>query len=277
LRVLARNNGLTESKYLYAIYRRLNNLRFKSKYSQPIDFRGIAVTIGSDQSLFPSVYAGDFEHMEFDYLESRIQKGWCAWDVGANVGIWSLVLSKLVGENGSVHSFEPVNSTRTMLLENLSLNRVTNVVVNSFALSNSNSNGVINIGANAGCNTLVESESGNSIGQLTQEIVCKTGDSYQVDSQSIPSFIKIDVEGWEPEVVSGMETLLSKSPMIMVEVSGKDAGTERSNAQQSMIDNLFVHYGKAKSFRANEISTIFRLDISELSKRESFNLIFEQS
>lgn len=276
MRVLARNNGLTESKYLYAIYRRLNNLRFKSKYSQPIDFRGIAVTIGSDQSLFPSVYAGDFEHMEFDYLESRIQKGWCAWDVGANVGIWSLVLSKLVGENGSVHSFEPVNSTRQMLLENLSLNRVTNVVVNSFALSNSNSSGVINIGVNAGCNTLVESESGNSTGQVTQEIVCKTGDSYQVDSQSIPSFIKIDVEGWEPEVVSGMETLLSKSPMIMVEVSGKDAGTDRSNAQQSMINKLFVHYGKAKSFRANEISTIFGLDINELSKRESFNLIFEQ-
>lgn len=276
MRVLARNNGLTESKYLYAIYRRLNNLRFKSKYSQPIDFRGIAVTIGSDQSLFPSVYAGDFEHMEFDYLESRIQKGWCTWDVGANVGIWSLVLSKLVGENGSVHSFEPVNSTRQMLLENLSLNRVTNVVVNSFALSNSNSTGVINIGVNAGCNTLVESESTNNTGQVTQEIVCKTGDSYQVDSQSIPSFIKIDVEGWEPEVVSGMETLLSKSPMIMVEVSGKDAGTERSNAQQSMINKLFVHYGKAKSFRANEISTIFRLDINELSKRESFNLIFEQ-
>jgi FkbM family methyltransferase len=215
--------------------------------------------------------------MEFDYLETRIQKGWCAWDVGANVGIWSLVLSKLVGENGSVHSFEPVNSTRTMLLENLSLNRVTNVIVNSFALSNSNSNGVINIGVNAGCNTLVESKSTNNTSQLTQEIVCKTGDSYQGDSQSFPSLIKIDVEGWEPEVVSGMETLLAKSPMIMVEVSGKDTGTERSNAQQSMINKLFVHYGKAKSFRANEISTIFGLNINELSKRESFNLIFEQA
>jgi FkbM family methyltransferase len=275
LRAWARNSGLTESKILYSVYRSINTIRFRKKFYEPINFRDIQVTIGDDHSLFPSVKAGDFEHLEFDYVQDRIGKGECVWDVGANVGIWSLVLSKLVGEDGSVHSFEPVDSTRSILFQNIGLNSAANVTVNGFALSDTDTVGYINIGVNAGCNTLVKGDDANQVGLEKQEVTCRSGDSYLTDTKSSPTFVKIDVEGWEPEVIAGMASVIKGLPMIMIEVSGKDSGTERNRIQQEMLNSLFQEYGKAKCFRSDAISTVTSLTISQIPKRESFNLIFE--
>ena len=60
-------------------------------------------------------------------------------DVGSNVGIYTLLAASIVGNNGLVYSFEPDYISNKRLLENIKLNKLKNVKVFQYAISNKNS------------------------------------------------------------------------------------------------------------------------------------------
>ncbi|MEW6404497.1 MAG: FkbM family methyltransferase, partial [Chloroflexota bacterium] len=75
-----------------------------------------------------NLYFGiDFEPRELALVKSIVEPGMVFFDVGANIGLYSLVASRLVGEIGVVHTFEPAGFTYETLLTNLRLNGTTNV------------------------------------------------------------------------------------------------------------------------------------------------------
>jgi len=60
------------------------------------------------------------------------------FDLGANFGWFTLVLSKTVGSSGRVYSFEADPSLVNILKENVKLNNFSNISILSFAVSNKN-------------------------------------------------------------------------------------------------------------------------------------------
>lgn len=123
-----------------------------------------------------------------------IKEGKIVWDVGANVGFYTLAFSRLVGSSGIVFAFEPYPQNVAYLLEHLKLNSIANVRVLTGAL-----------GAADGLISFVVGETrstghmGNWGDQTTLMVPSWRADSLLAMNSTVaePDFVKIDVEGAE--------------------------------------------------------------------------------
>ncbi len=140
-------------------------------------------------------------------------------DIGANIGQHALFMS-LCAEQ--VHAFEPFPAVRSRLDHHISLNKLTNITVHSIALGDSNGEFEFfaPTGSNRGIGSFLAStkEKGNvSIGKLE---VAKGDDYYAEQNLEPVQLIKIDVEGLEKSVLSGLKnTLINFRPVIVCEVT----------------------------------------------------------
>jgi FkbM family methyltransferase len=135
-------------KFLAAIYKRLKLLWWnlaidyrkvltlevlKDVY---IKFRGdgdIAKILFSDQHLVR--YQKSFEYRTLSLYQSFLKEGDVIIDVGANIGLFSLLGAKYIGDHGWVHAFEPTRSTFKILEENIQLNMLKNIVPHQVPLA----------------------------------------------------------------------------------------------------------------------------------------------
>jgi FkbM family methyltransferase len=156
-------------------------------------------------------------------IESRLRSGMVVFDVGANVGYVTLVAARCVGPAGRVVAFEPTPAVRGRLLENISLNGLRNVSVESVALSDRNGEATFYI------NNAPEESEGNSlmVGALSDNpktviVVTRTLDQ-QVASMDLRhvDLLKLDVEGSELRVLRGGAQILSRddAPDLVLEVN----------------------------------------------------------
>jgi len=147
-------------------------------------------------------------------MMSHIQLGEIVWDVGANVGFFTQKFAKCVGPKGFVVAFEPSPKTFKLLQENTS--GLTNVNCQNLGLSNAE--GQVNFSESLSdgdpTNKIMLDNASNTI-----KVGVTTGYIYS-RAHSTPNAIKIDVEGFEIEVIAGMSKLLLDSNLkkIFVEV-----------------------------------------------------------
>ena len=139
-------------------------------------------------------------------LRRVCRAGDVAWDVGANIGLYSAALSRVVGE-GTVVAFEPEPRAREQMERNLRLNDARNVVVVPVAL-----------GRREGQASLFHADEGvdgtHSLvaegGRAAITIDVARGDELRRrDDLAVPNVIKVDVEGAEEDVLVGLEETLA--------------------------------------------------------------------
>ena len=148
-------------------------------------------------------YTGDLDSKVSWICEKIVRKGDTVLDIGANVGIVSLWLSRLVGETGRVHSFEPNPSLQRLITESIARNNVTNVKLHPFGLGSKPDQMTLRIlKENVGSGSLVLDYSAVDTDSITVNV--ETLDSV-IEKECIKAirFIKIDVEGFEGEVLKG--------------------------------------------------------------------------
>lgn len=177
---------------------------------------------------------GKYEPEVVAFLGEHCKPGDIAFDVGANVGYHSMLLSRLVGPNGRVVAFEPVPMTAAWLEETLRRNDLTNVTVLRTALSASAGVAGMRVGpaSEAGLAHLVDSAASYQ-SHFTGEtrvidVPIASIDQLLMEGElPTPSLIKIDVEGAELEVLRGAsETLSTARPTIVTELWGGENVTE---------------------------------------------------
>ena len=168
--------------------------------------------------------AGWYEQQEVNFLKRVLKPGMVFFDIGANMGFYSLISAKQVGPSGQVHSFEPNPRMFEELKYNVNLNSLDNVNLNQLAL-----------GDEPGTVQLSLYERGKEVyGSLSQnvypganiigydDVEMETVDNY-IKKPGIEKvdIIKIDVEGAEFLVFKGAKALLSNSngPVILFEMS----------------------------------------------------------
>ncbi len=185
----------------------------------------IKITLYKDSLLCKFIFFS-FEEAEIAFLKKFLSKGNIFFDIGANIGLFSLYAANIVGDEGKVHGFEPTPTTFSRLKENVDLNSYTNVISKNIGLSNLNQTLQFHISTNgydawnsfANLNELVNSE--------TIQIPTITLDQYIVDNQiKHIDLMKIDVEGWELNVLKGATKLLTSSdaPTLLVEFTETNA------------------------------------------------------
>lgn len=158
-------------------------------------------------------------------LAECIPRGGVIYDIGANIGLYSLVFARCGARQ--VHSFEPGETAAGYLRNNLHLNNVTNVLVHQLVVTDRSGT----------CSFVVDEETTATshvarTGESGKSVRCESLDQYVAQHQlAPPDLVKIDVEGEDESVLMGMRRLLGHGPIVYVE------GGRRSpdNAVRSMV------------------------------------------
>lgn len=156
--------------------------------------------------------ADDFDR---NIMSQLVHEGDVCIDVGANMGLYTLTLSSLVGESGVVHAFEPEPRAFETLSHNVSLNGRTNIVLNQVAVSNESGSATLYDTNESGLAGLGKTSRGSGVGEIAVPLT--TIDEY-ASSKRIPRVdcMKIDVEGYEGHVLRGAQSLLQREKELVV-------------------------------------------------------------
>jgi len=154
---------------------------------------------------------GAWEASETAAFLAHVREGMCVFDVGANIGYYTLLAARAVGPAGRVYAFEPEPRNFELLTRNISENGLTNVrPVNAAASSRE---GVVRLhldDANFGAHSFVAGSVRTSSGRSV--VVRTVGlDAFAGEARAFGAgvFVKIDVQGAEALVVEGGSRLLS--------------------------------------------------------------------
>ncbi len=159
---------------------------------------------------------GEWSEKEVDIFKQILRPGDIVYDVGANIGAFTIFFAKKVtGKGGFVYAFEPQRVLSNTLAANVALNELMNVEVNRVAVGQRE--GTIDVpddidyfpteGANFGGVSLVDTN-WTAVGFPTRKTRMITLDSVRKKSSRCPRLIKIDVEGMEADVLKGSSSLL---------------------------------------------------------------------
>ena len=195
------------------------------------------------------------------HLQKIITEDMIIIDIGANIGYYALLESQLASK-GHINAVEPVLKNYYLLRKNLTLNNCNNVSTYNFAIGNVDSHLEMYIYDKCNWSSFIKNPGGNIIDTVQVPVFTldKFIDSYLTQN---PHFIRMDVEGFEYEILMGAKkTLQSVTPLIFcIEIHPHLISKEKVTSIITMMkDNGFT------------INSIFNeLDVSELKFLTVFN------
>lgn len=156
-----------------------------------------------------SCWLGTYELDKQVLFSKYLKPGMTVYDVGANVGFYSLLSSLLVSETGKVYSFEPLPANISYLKKHIELNNLKNVSIVENAVCNKVSTVRFNFGDNRSAGFI------SNDGEIEVETI--SIDEFIRQGNPSPDIIKMDIEGAEYEALLGAKELLkSKKPVIFL-------------------------------------------------------------
>lgn len=186
-----------------------------------------------------NIYSGLHEFEEMAFLLHFLREEDVFFDVGANVGSYTILASKVIGANSC--SFEPSPSTFKHLENNIFLNRIQ---AKAF---------VFNQGVGASKGEIKFSTNQDTINHIVLDgseesitIKIDTLNNHILKHRIMPKLIKIDVEGFETEVIKGADELIASKDLhaVIMELNGSGGryGFDEDTIHQKMIDSGFIAY-----------------------------------
>ena len=192
------------------------------------------------------LFEGAYEAHVLGALERLLPEGGYFIDVGANIGLHSLVAARRVGPSGTVDAIEPEPFCRGRLEQHIVLNHCENIRCFPYALSDQTGTAVLHLSPpeNLAKSSLRETNvtmglSTPSQGSVTVET--RTLDEHVLSRGRAPDLLKVDVEGAELLVISGGTQTLSHpdSAAILFEASDLQAapfGYKISDLKAKLVD-----------------------------------------
>lgn len=151
-------------------------------------------------------------------LSGYINEGDLVFDIGGNIGQYAIPFSELVGKNGKVISIEPDFKNYSFLQFNMNINNCQNVICLNSGIGGDDNNMVFFRDTETGgrMGTFKKEYVGSNFSGFTDKVSVIKFDTL-ISRYGIPSFVKIDVEGFENEVLSGL-TLNFSNCVFLIEV-----------------------------------------------------------
>ena len=185
---------------------------------------GVRINLGGS---FLRFLTGDAEPEVQHALGELLKPGDVVFDVGANIGFFTILCSRLVGDGGRVYAFEPMPENADTLRHNIALNGLSNVTVVEKALSSSTGHAELFVSRWSAFHSLnVEGASkrehlGPQAGEPIAVETVTLDEFLAAGDVPAPDLVKVDVEGAELAVLQGMRhTLESVKPLLICELHG---------------------------------------------------------
>jgi len=165
-------------------------------------------------------------------------------DVGANIGHISLLASRLVGNGGTVDSFEPNPVCVGRIRSAVEKNRIANLRLHPMGLSDTEASFELSVfKGHTGTATLARLDPGS--GEVAERVVSVPvvrGDSVLLNDATPVRFVKIDVEGFETYAVRGIRGMLERDyPVVVTEFA--EGHLRRAGSSREELAGLFVGMG----------------------------------
>jgi FkbM family methyltransferase len=211
---------------------KIGQLQFKLPFLKPL-FRSITKNITSGEGVilngigtglkfdagggYAGYILGTTEPEEQEELAKHLKSGHVFYDLGANIGFYTTIAARIVGDSGRVYAFEPFPVSVEAIKKNGRLNNFTNIEVFSVAVGEKAGNTSFFLKELSAGHSLVQAE-GSDGEKIPVEIVAL--DSYiQEKGLRPPDVMMIDIEGAEVLALQGMiETIAKYKPVILCEV-----------------------------------------------------------
>jgi FkbM family methyltransferase len=184
------------------------------------------VRVGSGYFVSQRIKQGDYENKELEIAKAYLKPGMNCIDVGANVGVYSVLAAQQIGAEGIVYAFEPFFG----IYETLVKNSILYPNIKPF---------------NVGLNNKVGVTYFKNIKELDLEVVI--GDDILQNVEKV-DFIKVDVDGAEPGVVEGLQNLIKRSPNLVMMCELSKVHYELAGFTElqffNLVENLGFKYGR---------------------------------
>jgi len=173
-----------------------------------------------------SFYTHDYDTEEIRSVLRMFKSDWVVLDVGANVGFWTVPMTKALGPGGRVHAFEPVSSNNLRLRENVRLNGLQSITeIHELGLSDRRATLRISLredfanGSDTGNAAIVidDSDGRFQCGMIEVDTLDNIFPSLNVKRLD---FIKVDIEGHEDRFLNGASSTIGQfRPIIHMEIN----------------------------------------------------------
>lgn len=192
--------------------------------------RGRRWTIGAGtNSCWVGTYENDKQRAFAEAVRNAASSadGCVVYDIGANVGFYTILAASCCGAEGQVHSFEPFPNNLNTLRRHVDLNRLNNVTVHAAAVSETS--GTLSFAEGACPETGKLDESGS-----LAVTAIRLDDEVKESRLPAPDVVKIDVEGAEASVLRGMRDVLQNhKPLLLVALH---SSAVRREVEQTLTD-----------------------------------------
>lgn len=177
--------------------------------------RGIKRFFGKNEVRLPVRYykyfSPDYEQENIRIINKYIKPGMSIIDVGAHIGLMSVIFGKKVGQTGAVFSFEPTPSTFEVLKKSVRINNLDSIIqTENAALSDKNGKNIFYISNyNADNSNSLVNKKRIDRNEKPIEVQLYSIDDYIIQKEiKQVDFIKIDAEGAELSVLKGAQNTL---------------------------------------------------------------------
>jgi len=193
----------------------------EKEYIEKVIDDNVKIRLYHDSRLAGLIYFDYYEKSELQFLKSFLRPDDIFIDLGANIGLYTLIAASSVGNGGHVYAIEPHSRAYERLIDNIAVNGFGNTSCYRYAVSDCSEQVELNIltGGYDAWSSLAEPEKGSSF--IKEFVDAVTLDSF-VDEYDLVGrirMIKVDIEGWESRFLAGAHETLSRddAPVLQLE------------------------------------------------------------
>jgi len=220
-----------------------------------------------------------WEYSESEFFKKLITKGMNIIDIGANIGYFSILFSKLTGDSGKVFSFEPEPNNFQFLLKNIQANNSSNIIPFNKAVSNYD--GKINLflsRSNIGDHRMINFNSDREVRNRIEIESVKLDTAIPKDQKI--DLIKMDIQGSEMKAIDGMKRILGENNKMVLVTEFWPYAIKQSGYEPEDFFNVLNTYGfKIYTLEGSSkipVAKDFKM-IHKYSSLDYTNLICEKS
>jgi len=189
---------------------------------------------------------GEFEPLETLEFIKSIQQDSTVFDVGANFGYYANIAGS-IAINGKVYAFEPDKNNFEDLKFNASLNSLINIKVENLGVGSTS--GYVYFKSDTvhrGRSKIVENEGDYKINIVTLDDYCQKKNILNID------ILKVDVEGFETNVLEGAKNVIKKSPNIKLFIEFNPSTLKERNLEVAVFFDTLKDVGLAPKLIIDE-------------------------
>ena len=229
--------GLTK----YSFVRNVKNYSFSHLQTDYAEVFGNKLFLNKKGLALSISHYGTYEESEAKIMEEKIKVGNIVVDVGANIGLHTLNMARIVGNTGRVFAFEPDPSNFEILEKNVKINNYQNIILEQKAVGDKHGRTTLYQSDNPGNHRLFPLTK-QAKGQIQVELTSL--DKYFIDSNLANkiNFIKIDVEGFEFSVLKGMKNILKNNKKIKILFENMQINTIQAGFTPIKVLNYLTSY-----------------------------------